>query len=433
MDYLLDSDCSSSDSSSDEEEELNAIIAVVKRRRLMCAAALAICLEEEENHSRESSPRTIPTRKNWLEHVAQVGRRVFKKMYRLDLENFNRLLGYIRDEITTENVEMARRSSGSEVCAEVRLAMTLRYLAGGSMWDIRLIFDVSHDEFYRSVWRVVDAINNYEGFKVVFPIDDVEKLSEIESVFRSKSSHEMITGCVGAIDGCLLWQKNPGIAVHNPNRYYCARKEKHALLLMAIVDADRRIIFYDISCTPSTHDSLAWDSTPLAQRFAAGDLCERFFIFGDSAFVCTRSMITPGNDTNFNYFLSELRVNSECAFGEMIRRWGILWRPLEMEFSRRADVIACCIRLHNFCVDRRLSIEAELMADEDEIEIQPGRRVRAPRVNRDGQIVENVQTNCTCITCIGSGRDRAVPDKSRRKELEAVVRNSGYCRPLPRR
>mmetsp|Transcript_5064 Transcript_5064/g.6216 ORF Transcript_5064/g.6216 Transcript_5064/m.6216 type:complete len:431 (-) Transcript_5064:79-1371(-) len=430
MEYLLDSDCSS-----DEEEELrNVIIAVVKRRRLMCAAALAICLEEEENHSRESSPRTIPTRKNWLEHVAQVGRRVFKKMYRLDLENFNRLLGYIRDEITTENVEMARRSSGSEVCAEVRLAMTLRYLAGGSMWwDIRLIFNISVNEFYSSVWRVVEAINNYEGFKVVFPIDDEEKLTEIEGVFRSKSSHGMITGCVGAIDGCLLWQKNPGIAVHNPNRYYCARKEKHALLLMAIVDADRRIIFYDISCTPSTHDSLAWDSTPLAQRFAAGDLCERFFIFGDSAFVCTRSMITPGNDTNFNYFLSELRVNSECAFGEMIRRWGILWRPLEMEFSRRADVIACCIRLHNFCVDRRLSIEAELMADEDEIEIQPGRRVRAPRVNRDGQIVENVQTNCTCITCIGSGRDRAVPDKSRRKELEAVVRNSGYCRPLPRR
>jgi len=414
MKRLLDSDCSSG-----EEEELeNAIIAGVKRQRLMCLAAVAIFLEEEENQSREYSPKKMPTRTNWDEHVTQVGATVFKKMYRIDKDNFKLLLSYIRDKITTVNVEMARLSSGSEVCPEVRLAMTLRYLAGGSMWwDIRLIFNISVNEF----------------LKVVFPIDDEEKLTEIEGVFRSKSSHGMITGCVGAIDGCLLWQKNPGIAVHNPNRYYCARKEKHALLLMAIVDADRRIIFYDISCTPSTHDSLAWDSTPLAQRFAAGDLCERFFIFGDSAFVCTRSMITPGNDTNFNYFLSELRVNSECAFGEMIRRWGILWRPLEMEFSRRADVIACCIRLHNFCVDRRLSIEAELMADEDEIEIQPGRRVRAPRVNRDGQIVENVQTNCTCITCIGSGRDRAVPDKSRRKELEAVVRNSGYCRPLPRR
>mmetsp|Transcript_4497 Transcript_4497/g.6787 ORF Transcript_4497/g.6787 Transcript_4497/m.6787 type:complete len:430 (-) Transcript_4497:272-1561(-) len=429
MKRLLDSDCSSG-----EEEELeNAIIAGVKRQRLMCLAAVAIFLEEEENQSREYSPKKMPTRTNWDEHVTQVGATVFKKMYRIDKDNFKLLLSYIRDKITTVNVEMARLSSGSEVCPEVRLAMTLRYLAGGSVWDIKLLFNISVNEFYSSVWRVVEAINNYEGFKVVFPIDDEEKLTEIEGVFRSKSSHGMITGCVGAIDGCLLWQKNPGIAVHNPNRYYCARKEKCALLLMAIVDADRRFLFYDISCTPSTHDSLAWDSTRLAQRFAAGDLCERFFIFGDNAFVCTRSMITPGNDSDFNYFLSELRVNSECAFGEMIRRWGILWRPLEMHFLRRAHVIACCIRLHNFCVDRRLLIEEELMADEDEIEIQPGRRVRAPRVNRDGQIVENVQTNCTCITCIGSGRDRAVPDKSRRKELEAVVRNSGYCRPLPRR
>mmetsp|Transcript_4501 Transcript_4501/g.6791 ORF Transcript_4501/g.6791 Transcript_4501/m.6791 type:complete len:328 (-) Transcript_4501:272-1255(-) len=327
---------------------------------------------------------------------------------------------------------MARSSSGRGL-SRSSTGDDLTILGWWKYVDIRLFFNISVNEFYSSVWRVVEAINNYEGFKVVFPIDDEEKLTEIEGVFRSKSSHGMITGCVGAIDGCLLWQKNPGIAVHNPNRYYCARKEKCALLLMAIVDADRRFLFYDISCTPSTHDSLAWDSTRLAQRFAAGDLCERFFIFGDNAFVCTRSMITPGNDSDFNYFLSELRVNSECAFGEMIRRWGILWRPLEMHFLRRAHVIACCIRLHNFCVDRRLLIEEELMADEDEIEIQPGRRVRAPRVNRDGQIVENVQTNCTCITCIGSGRDRAVPDKSRRKELEAVVRNSGYCRPLPRR
>ena len=265
MDRLLDSDCSS-----DEEEEFrNAIVAVVKRRRLMCAGAVAIFLEAEEKHSREISPRKKPTRRNWQEHVTKVGPTIFRKMYRLNIENFNRLLGYIRDEISTGNVEMARRSSGSEVCPEARLAMTLRYLAGGSVWDIRLIFDVSTEEFYRSVWRVVDAIDNHEEFQVVFPIENEEKLSEIERVFRAKSSHGLITGCVGAIDGCLIWQKNPGIAVHNPNRYYCARKEKFALLLMAIADADRRFLFYDISCTPSTHDSLAWDCTQLAQRIAA--------------------------------------------------------------------------------------------------------------------------------------------------------------------
>ena len=191
-------------------------------------------------------------------------------MYRLHIENFNLLLNDIRHEITTENVEMAIRSSGSEVCAEVRLAATLRYLAGGSVWDIRIIFGLSVYEFYRSVWRVVDAIHNHKDFKVEFPIDDVGKLQELERVFRAKSSHGLIRGCVGAIDGCLIWQKNHSVAVHNPRRDYSARKEKYALLLMAIADAIRRITFFDISRTPTTHDSLA-------QGVANAELPHQFF------------------------------------------------------------------------------------------------------------------------------------------------------------
>jgi len=56
----------------------------------------------------------------------------------------------------------------------------------GSMLDIT---SISSNEFYFSVWRVVDAINNYEGFKVVFSIDNEEKLTGIERVFRTKSGH----------------------------------------------------------------------------------------------------------------------------------------------------------------------------------------------------------------------------------------------------
>jgi len=51
------------------------------------------------------------------------------------------------------------------------------------------ITSISSNEFYFSVWRVVDAINNYEGFKVVFSIDNEEKLTGIERVFRTKSGH----------------------------------------------------------------------------------------------------------------------------------------------------------------------------------------------------------------------------------------------------
>ena len=93
-----------------------------------------------------------------------------------------------------------------------------------------------------------------------------------------------------------------------------------------------------------------------------GCLPESFYLIGDNAFTCNRSMITPGRDSDFNYELSRLRINVECAFGELVRRWGILWRPLEMHFEERAAVIGCCCRLHNYCINRRLPLDTSSMA-----------------------------------------------------------------------
>jgi len=64
-------------------------------------------------------------------------------------------------------------------------------------------------------------------------------------------------------------------------------------------------------------------------------------------------------------------VKSECAFGEIIRRWGILWRPFEMDFAKCAHVIARCIRLYNLCIDRHLEVEVYLTQPEGDIEVQP--------------------------------------------------------------
>ena len=69
---------------------------------------------------------------------------------------------------------MAIISSGSEVCAEVRLAMALRFLAGGILWDIRSNFGVSVTELYRSLSRVVDAIN--DKFKIDLDLNDFDNL-----------------------------------------------------------------------------------------------------------------------------------------------------------------------------------------------------------------------------------------------------------------
>jgi hypothetical protein len=57
---------------------------------------------------------------------------------------------------------------------------------------------------------------------------------------------------------------------------------------------------------------------------------------------------------NFNFFLSQLQIWIEMAFGWMTKKWGILQRPLTNSLSSIKHIICCIARLHNYCIDERL-------------------------------------------------------------------------------
>ena len=70
--------------------------------------------------------------------------------------------------------------------------------------DIYRAHRVSMEAFCESQWLVIDAINNHPDYALKFPVDDPEKLSHIEAGFRAKSTGQLHTGCVGAIDGVFI-------------------------------------------------------------------------------------------------------------------------------------------------------------------------------------------------------------------------------------
>jgi len=55
---------------------------------------------------------------------------------------------------------------------QMRTAMALRYLGGGSFIDISAVFGASISSFYNSLWWVVDAINSTPEMKFHLPLDD---------------------------------------------------------------------------------------------------------------------------------------------------------------------------------------------------------------------------------------------------------------------
>ena len=79
-------------------------------------------------------------------------------------------------------------------------------------------------------------------------------------------------------------------------------------------------------------------------------------------------------------------MNIECDFGMLVRRWGILWKPLEMRFNRMRMskvIMMCCFKLHSLCVDWRLG-EYELNAADLAGCARTMSVLRRPRFDRDG-------------------------------------------------
>jgi hypothetical protein len=432
------------DSDSDEDDECAAAIAFAR------AARPSSC-----GQGPQGPKRVDPSPFNWLHHMDMLSPAEFKAHYRLSHEAFNDLLAMLRPMLEADDKKQASRSRrgelrratshvtprahptltgcpaklrypGGAIPPEVRLAIALRFLAGGQTLDLRICFHVSQNECYRSVWLVVDGVNGCSALQAVFPFDDYEKLSKLEQEFRAKSTGGIWIGQVMAIDGVHFEQLNPGDAVPNSLKYFVSRKDCCALLCIAGCDAECRFLMIDISQLPTTHDSMAWAATPEGRAIELGGrLHPDFFINGDNAFNLEEWMMVPCNDgvhADFDFFQSSNRVVIERAFGILIRRWGILWRPLEVQFRRRAPLIKCCMLLHNYCITKR--VELNLREQNGLTEIQPGRWDATPLFDKEGRPVRNLKTlRRTADVPSGSGKS------TKRDALIADIAEAGLHRP----
>eukprot|EP00961_Rhodomonas_salina_P282156 3812728-Rhodomonas_salina.1 len=89
-----------------------------------------------------------------------------------------------------------------------------------------------------------------------------------------------------------------------------------------------------------------------------GICCKYFFVadsaYGDNIAVCTpftQSAKLTQQQQDFNFFLSQVRIEVECAFGILVQRFGIFWRGLRASLGSATRIIGACMKLHNYCID----------------------------------------------------------------------------------
>ena len=97
-------------------------------------------------------------------------------------------------------------------------------------------------------------------------------------------------------------------------------------------------------------------------------IIDGFVIVGDCAYVKKMFMATPlrgmqgGSADAYNFYLSQLRITIERAFGVFVHRWAILRAPLLCPIAKVPPLVESLIRLHNFCIDMREDSNYDVMS-----------------------------------------------------------------------
>ncbi len=99
-------------------------------------------------------------------------------------------------------------------------------------------------------------------------------------------------------------------------------------------------------------------------------------MIGDNAYINTSSLLTPynkaekGEDVHrdaYNFYVSQLRIRIEMAFGLLTMKWQIFKKPLVIDFENHFRLIQVCMKLHNYCINERLARDATNELAQDEV------------------------------------------------------------------
>lgn len=241
----------------------------------------------------------------------------------------------------------------------IQLHCLLRWLAGGCYNDICDQMGMSAQSFYRLIYRCLGAINACPDLALHFP-ETPEEINKAAADFESISSHGVIEGCVGCLDGYHLTTRAPFLSeTRTAIAHFSGHYRTYGVNVQAVCDHKSRFIFIDTGGVGSCSDIRAYHRTALTEKVDALPFWK--YILADNAYVCSTKLLTPfsGSQKNdrsksdFNYFLSQLRMKIECAFGMMTQRWRILRSPVLIGVKKLWNLVQCIARLHNFCIDQK--------------------------------------------------------------------------------
>jgi hypothetical protein len=364
LDVFSDSDISDdSVKNSDDEDELEEERRRRKRRRKIRRGAShnaprAVPAKKRRRVNRQRSRRHAET---LLQEGIDDG--LFRSEYRMSPESFRKLVELLRGDLEPKDIKKQKKPRKNCLDPETKVMMTLRWLAGGQYVDQCRRNGVSKAAVFTAFQQVIHAITSNPNIGAPKWPTTVEECDEIANGWAKLSgpseSRGLFTTVIGMLDGILISTRSPTKReTKRPDDYRSGHKKKIGLNCQAICDSTLRFLFVSVQSPGKTNDLKAYRMSKLCDLIEG--LPEGYMCGGDNAYVNSEHLLVPfpgqqlpQRKDAFNFFLSQLRIRIENAFALLVRRWGILWRPLNVCLNHQPRLIMCLCKLHNYCIDEK--------------------------------------------------------------------------------
>lgn len=212
----------------------------------------------------------------------------------MGLSSFNKLLKQILPYMKSH--QLCKAHSNGPIYHLTCLACTLRYYAGGSVYNITNTFGVSFTKVYNSIQEVVEAVNLCPKHIIKFPENHDAQQKLVDGFHKKLKAN--IDCCAGTIDGILIWITKPSAIICkaagcDTSKFFCGWKHKFGLNCQAICGSNSKLIYISIMYPGSTANCLAFEEASFFQELENGLLAGHLCLFGDNAYLNAPYMALP--------------------------------------------------------------------------------------------------------------------------------------------
>lgn len=295
---------------------------------------------------------------------------------------------------TAYGYRMAKKDTNrrKSIPGRKRMAIFLTYLAHGHKQEqLQVLYDVSQAVISRIIGEGLQVFLQFMvPVEITVPVG--QQLVGVAQGFRSLAGME---GCIGAVDGTFFHIQQPSMW---GEAYWCY-KHIYAVLLLAVVDANKLFRWIQVGDQGSIGDAACWNDSDYKRMLLHGDfdlpqplmingvsvqsyvVADTTFAFSDRVMKC----VEPAqllSEKAFNAVVIRTRRIVENAYGFLKGRWNICVFNRISDPDEARDVAMVCCALHNFCQKHSLHYDPAWSGKFNSIEHDSAQDLSAYRAAR---------------------------------------------------